>query len=236
MYPLTLPDFRPRSSDSVLRLTSLSRLYLSLINREGQPDLQKKIDALSRAMFRKAASEATPLVDRLHLLSSLYDLLTGTSYIVDRQKTDRWDILAEKVIKEGLPAAKAGDEPTLVALCCCLTDYFYFDPSPEEDPWFLFLRDTVTMFGEGLTSSKAWPGLSLEEALARLELLNRYSYMFLEHRWDKVVAEAFQYYKDRALDTSSLSWRARLSLYDLSVSGNAYLLNEVLADTLMPSN
>ena len=95
------------------------------------------IDALSRAMFRKAASEATPLADRLPLLSSLYGLLNGTSYIVDRRKTERWDTLAEKLIHAAWAPARAGEEEILTPLCLCLADYFYFDPAPEEDPWFL---------------------------------------------------------------------------------------------------
>lgn len=197
------------------------------------PSSSRQIDALSRAMFRKAGRADTPLVERLSLLSSLYDLLTGTSCIVDLRKEDRWVCLAEEVVEAAFPQARAGEEEVLVALCRCLTDYFYFVPNPEEDEWFRFLKATVAKFGESLASSKTWPGLSLEETFARLELMNRYSYMFLDHRWDKVVAEAIQYYKGRALDTSSLSWEARLCLYDLSASGHTCPLDEALADTFM---
>ena len=141
----------------------------------------RQVDALSRAMFRKAASEATPLADRLPLLSSLYGLLNGT------------------IIHAAWEPARAGEEEILTPLCFCLADYFYFDPAPEEDPWFLFLRDTVTRFGEGLASSPHWEGLSLEESLARIGLMNRYSYMFLDHRWDRLVGEAFRHYAARGL-------------------------------------
>ena len=184
------PSFRP--SDSVSHLIFLSRLYVSMAGREEQPvsGFSRQVDALSRAMFRKAASEATPLADRLPLLSSLYGLLNGTSYIVDRRKSERWDTLAEELIHAAWAPARAGEEEILTPLCLCLADYFYFDPAPEEDPWFLFLRDTVTRFGEGLASSPHWEGLSLEESLARIGLMNRYSYMFLDHRWDRLVGEA----------------------------------------------
>ena len=94
------PSFRPRPSD-------------------------RQVDALSRAMFRKAASEATPLADRLPLLSSLYGLLNGTSYIVDRRKTEQWDTLAEKIIHAAWEPARAGEEEILTPLCFCLADYFY---------------------------------------------------------------------------------------------------------------
>ena len=119
---------RPRPSDSVSHLIFLSRLYVSMAGREEQP---------VSAMFRKAASEATPLADRLPLLSSLYGLLNGTSYIVDRRKTEQWDTLAEKIIHAAWEPARAGEEEILTPLCFCLADYFYFDPAPEEDPWFL---------------------------------------------------------------------------------------------------
>ena len=144
---------RPHPSDSVSHLIFLSRLYVSMAGREEQPvsGFSRQVDALSRAMFRKAASEATPLADRLPLLSSLYGLLNGTSYIVDRRKSERWDTLAEKLIHAAWAPARAGEEEILTPLCLCLADYFYFDPAPEEDPWFLFLRDTVTRF------AKAWP-------------------------------------------------------------------------------
>ena len=109
------PSFRPLPSDSVSHLIFLSRLYVSMAGREEQP-----VDALSRAMFRKAASEATPLADRLPLLSSLYGLLNGTSYIVDRRKTEQWDTLAEKIIHAAWAPARAGEEEILTPLCLLL--------------------------------------------------------------------------------------------------------------------
>ena len=225
------PSFRPHPSDSVSHLIFLSRLYVSMAGREEQPvsGFSRQVDALSRAMFRKAASEATPLADRLPLLSSLYGLLNGTSYIVDRRKTERWDTLAEKLIHAAWAPARAGEEEILTPLCLCLADYFYFDPAPEEDPWFLFLRDTVTRFGEGLASSPHWEGLSLEESLARIGLMNRYSYMFLDHRWDRLVGEAFRHYAARALSASSPSPAVWGRLYDLSTEGNACPMDESLA-------
>ena len=75
MTDLLSPDFRPRFTDSVSRLTSLSRLFVSRALREDGPDLSRGVDALSRAMFRKASSPALPLSDRLRLLASLHGLL-----------------------------------------------------------------------------------------------------------------------------------------------------------------
>ena len=116
------PSFRPRPSDSVSHLIFLSRLYVSMAGREEQSvsGFSRQVDALSRAMFRKAASEATPLADRLPLLSSLYGLLNGTSYIVDRRKTERWDTLAEELIHAAWAPARAGEEEILTPLCLCL--------------------------------------------------------------------------------------------------------------------
>ena len=89
--------------------------------RAGRSGFSRQVDALSRAMFRKAASEATPLADRLPLLSSLYGLLNGTSYIVDRRKTEQWDTLAEKIIHAAWEPARAGEEEILTPLCFCLS-------------------------------------------------------------------------------------------------------------------
>ena len=215
------PDFRPRFTDSVSRLTSLSRLFVSRALREDGPDLSRGVDALSRAMFRKASSPALPLSERLRLLASLHGLLNGTTYIVDRRREERWDTLAGEVVEAAFPRARAGEEDVLVPLCLCLADYFYFDPCPESDDWYLFLKSTVDRFGESLSPSGEWPGLCLADALRRIELMNRHSYMFLYHRWDAAIGTAFRHYSAEARKSPTLSPSTRELLRELKAEGNA---------------
>ena len=65
--------------------------------------------------------------------------------------------------------------------------------------------------------------------MARIGLMNRYSYMFLDHRWDRLVGEAFRHYAARALSASSPSPAVWGRLYDLSTEGNACPMDESLA-------
>ena len=118
MTDLLSSDFRPRFTDSVSRLTSLSRLCVSRALREGGSDQSRLVDALSRAMFRKASSPALPLADRLRLLASLHGLLNGTTYIVDRRREERWDTLAGEVVEAAFPRALAGEGWTGLAKAC----------------------------------------------------------------------------------------------------------------------
>ena len=52
MTDLLSADFRPRFTDSVSRLTSLSRLCVSRALRGGGPDQSRLVDALSRLPLR----------------------------------------------------------------------------------------------------------------------------------------------------------------------------------------
>lgn len=223
MSAFSLPAFHASLSDSVLRLTSLSRICTALYGHVDSSALSRQSGSLSRVLFRKAGAESLPLPERLSLLSSLYDLQNGTSFLADREAEERWNALAEELIAAAFACgAQAGDEPLCIPLCRCLSDYFYFDPSPEEDVWFRFLRNTVARFGESISKSSEWPGLSLPEALGRLEVMDRYSYMFLDHTYDGIIGRAFRRYSSLALSVrEGIPLAVWGQLYDLSRSGNA---------------
>lgn len=223
-------DFRPRLSDSVSRLTSYARICTAQYACAGSAALSQKSDALFRVMLRKAASEELPLSERFFLLSSAYDLLHGTTFLADRKKEKQWEDLAETLIGAGILDVKSGENSSFISLCRCLTDYFYFDSSPEDDDWFCFLKSCVTNFGKAFDLSSGWPGLSLEEALGRIEVMNRYSYMFLDHTYDETISRAFRYYSLRAFSEGKQPLSVWGLLYDLALEGNSCPLDEALAD------
>ena len=76
-------------------------------------------------------------------------------------------------------------------------------------------------FGESLSPSGEWPGLSLADALRRIELMNRHSYMFLDHTWDRAIGTAFRHYSAEARKSPTLSPSTRELLRELKAEGNA---------------
>ena len=90
-------------------------------------------------------------VRSLNRLCAAYDRLGNSSTIVDFQAMDRWYARAEQVMEACFPAA-ASDGQIRIALCRCLTCYFY-QPCPDrEDPWFAYLTATADAWAAAFSS------------------------------------------------------------------------------------
>lgn len=94
--------------------------------------------------------------------------------------------------REGFPAP--------ASLCRVLESYFY--PGPwEEDAWFVLLRSTLAHWCRSLSGRSVWAGLPLEEGWFRLEVLNRYSYLFRDGRYDADIIRASRSYASLMCDS-----------------------------------
>ena len=99
-------------------------------------------------------------VRSLNRLCAAYDRLGNSSTIVDFRAMDRWYARAEQVMEACFPAA-ASDGQIRIALCRCLTCYFY-QPCPDrEDPWFAYLTATADAWAAAFSPVRGWEGLRL---------------------------------------------------------------------------
>ena len=224
----------PCLSDSLLRLSLQSRLWQSLYALLSTGRQVDSFPCTLSECSRCAASLSRVLWDRLVLtgdfceklffLSLLYDVETGTAWVADRKKTERWERAFEEAAGACFAETEAGDNLLRIRLCRCLADYFYFDPSPEEDDWFLFLRGTVRHWAATYSPATGWEGLPLSDALERVEVINRYSYMFLDPSADRVTAAAYDFYSRAAALSPVPDYPLWSLCHALALEGHALLL------------
>ena len=138
----------------------------------------------------------SPCLKSLHRLCADYDRLGGSSFLVDFPALDRWYLRAERVMEDSFVPA-ASDGRVCTALCRCLTCYFYQSPSARDDEWFAYLTATADAWAAAFSPVRGWEGLPLDEALERIEVMNRISYMLLDRSRDALLRRAYDYYARR---------------------------------------
>ena len=164
----------------------------------------------------------------LHHLCAAYDRLDSSSYLVDFRKMDRWYALAEQVVQDSFAPA-ASDERVRTALCRCLTCYFY-QPSPDrDDPWFTYLTATADAWATAFSPDRGWDGLPLAEALDRIEVMNRISYMLLDRSRDALLRRACDHYARRISGLARIPAAVQKRWQLLRKEGNALPLTSGVA-------
>ena len=154
-----------------------------------------------------------PCLKSLHRLCADYDRLGGSSFLVDFPALDRWYLRAERVMEDSFVPA-ASDGRVCTALCRCLTCYFYQSPSARDDEWFAYLTATADAWAAAFSPVRGWEGLPLDEALERIEVMNRISYMLLDRSRDALLRRAFNYYARRMEGPGRVSASVR-KLWDI---------------------
>ena len=162
----------------------------------------------------------SPCLKSLHRLCADYDRLGDSSFLVDFPALDRWYLRAERVMEDSfVPAASDGQICT--ALCRCLTCYFY-QPSPDrDDPWFTYLTATADAWAAAFSPDRGWDGLPLAEALDRIEVMNRISYMLLDHSRDALLRRACDHYARRISGLARIPAAVQKRWQVLRTEGNA---------------
>ena len=161
----------------------------------------------------------------LHRLCADYDRLGNSSFLVDYRALDRWQLRAERVM-EGCFAPATADGRLRTALCRCLTCYFY-QPFPDrEDPWFAYLMAAADAWAAAFSPADGWQDLPLDEALERIEVMNRISYMLLDHSRDAVIRRAYGHYARRVDSLGRMPAAVRKHWQTLCAEGNAIPLDK----------
>lgn len=234
----------PSLSDSLSALSMQCRFWQSLSvclstgrSVAGLPsctsvECSRGVSVLSRLLWRKFGLLGDA-ADKLAVLSLLYDLERDASLVADYAREAEWSESFESVAAPCLSDAPSVGERLRIRLCRCLSDYFYFDPSAEDDSWFQFLRDTVRGWAGSFSSVTGWGGLSLPDALERVEVMNRYSYMFLDPSCDAVTGSAYVFYRSGFSLLPASSYGLYFLYHTLSLEGHALPADEELAETIV---
>ena len=223
----------PSPADSVLRLQAHARLYAAVSRlqavgaaRRVYPDCHahaRMAGALVRLLQERLSRTDLPLVDRARLVAALYDLQSEAFPLCPA--------VSDAPFQEAVPAlmdryvsAEADGVLAEATVCRCLACYFYPDLW-DDDEWACLLSDAVCRWASRLQPDGTWPGLSDVTALERIEVMNRYSYLFLDSRFDAAVRRACRRYAslsafDAALGSSD-ELRCLSLCQDLLRQGNA---------------
>ncbi|MDR0895812.1 MAG: hypothetical protein LBN06_11030 [Prevotellaceae bacterium] len=228
-------------SDSIDSLLSQTRIFIALYRlaaihncdheyadmREWSSRSYKLFEALSHK-----GTNSTLFSERCQLLTALYLLNGETGLSYERKTTALCRTASETLF------ADYGNEQTVhhekeaqeALFCRCITDYYYPEAATGES-LFDSYQDILSSWSVAL-SADSWSGLSDLTALARLEVMNRNSYMFRHHEYDIQIAQAYKHYTSRILRQTDLPLHTLGILYDVVMQGNAYPVDRALAGNL----
>lgn len=192
----------PSPADSVLRLLACTRLYaavsrLQAVGAAGRvcPDRRahdSRVSGLLRVLRERLSRPGLSPVDKARLATAYYDL-RFEAVPFSAPGPDEPFLEAVSSLMDRYPSAEEDGAPAEAAVCRCLACYFYPDLW-EDDEWACLLTDTVRRWASCLRPDGTWEGLTAAGALERIEVMNRYSYMFLDGRHDETVRRACGHY------------------------------------------
>lgn len=239
-------NVRPQVSDTSVRLCALARVYMAMYRLHFTLDIpsgdgrslkeySRKAVELFRVMRSKALAETEDLSCRCRLVVQLYDLMNGTDYVADAARQQAWEETADAVLDYYFRHRYADAmqaEAARADVCRCILDFFYFSAPEEEDGWWIFLKDTLTMWAETFVPSSGWKDTDFYTALERVDVMNRYSYMYLDPAFDKVARQAFAFYVPCAVQAAVRQPEVCGLLHDLALEGNAWPVDWTLAERM----
>jgi hypothetical protein len=237
-----ITSLTPSVFDSVERLLAQSRAFLALYrwvitvgcdHQSGnRTEWMQRISELFRVIYKKGLV-TTDFSERSRLLSAMY-LLAGESELAyERSHTNLCHTLCEQLFadyEQLLSDHRHSDrnDPFPEALFCRnITDYYYPEAAVG-DEWFDRYQAILGRWASLLTFSTAttgWRDVGDNVALARMEVMNRNSYMFRDRQYDAQIAQAYRYYLPRLLHPEQLQRHSMYMLgacYDVVMQGNAY--------------
>lgn len=219
-----LPAYLAAPAPSPSCLLSLVRtctaLYRLLSSGTQLPEAgdRQTYTLLADQLFRAVSQRLeTAHCDSLHtralLTEALYSLSRETGRCYDTSRAEVCDAYVAKLMNaytETMPSDSAGT-PLQTAVCRVLESFFYPE-AWEEDEWFMLLRSTLADWCSSLSPEGIWEKLPMEEAWRRLEVLNRYSYLFRDGEFDRKTERTFRRYSQslRSDFTSATVWEAFL--------------------------
>lgn len=203
-----LPAYLAAPAPSPSCLLSLVRtctaLYRLLSSGTQLPEAgdRQTYTLLADQLFRAVSQRLeTAHCDSLHtralLTEALYSLSRETGRCYDTSRAEVCDAYVAKLMNaytETMPSDSAGI-PLQTAVCRVLESFFYPE-AWEEDEWFMLLRSTLADWCSSLSPEGIWEELPMEEAWRRLEVLNRYSYLFRDGEFDAETSQSARGYEN----------------------------------------
>lgn len=234
----------PSPANGVIRLLAYARLYaavsrLQAVGAAGRvwPDRRahdRMAASLVRLLQERLSRSGLPLVDKARLAAAYHDL---RSEAFPFRSSGSDEVFPEAVSSLMDRYSSAAEDGVLAeaTVCRCLACYFYPDLW-DDDEWACLLSDAVRRWASRLQSDGTWPGLADVEALERIEVMNRYSYLFLDGRFDAAVRRACVHYASLpafdAVPGGSDELRCLSLCQDLLRQGNACPRDAAWADRL----
>lgn len=248
--PDTLPD---GVSDSAL--FSLSYIYISVHNLIAVNDLdpeygnrklyRNRIHSLQQTCCQRCGRQRPP-ERRSRMVRLLFSLTKEPVVVFTDGRTEAacqeaaleitrayWK--EREKYPEKLPASPRKEE--FDALRCMADLLFALCEYEEEEKKFLHcLQQKMARWAQQMDPKGEWPGLFADEALERIEIMNRYSCMFLDSAYDTRIRQAYAHYSsflssDRLLTAgrSRENMRTLGLLYEVVMQNLLYPRDRILA-------
>lgn len=196
-----LQQIIPTPSDSTMRLLSLVRIYAALyqmiiVNDSDdefgdREEYACKADKLFHILLDKA-NRTNDIATKSELVSALFTLTEGTSIIREEKRMNSCYNAVIDLMKQ-YGQADSMNARTQAYLYRSLIPFFAPE-AVEDDEWFILLRNTMTDWANTQSPTGSWEGISSATALKRMEVMNSYSYSFLDSRLDGHIRQAYDYY------------------------------------------
>ncbi len=253
LLPLFL-EKRPTEACDVEDLSALVRVYVALYRLTvvcgdaeafgRRSDYARLSDALFPVLLRRAGSESD-FERRARLVSAAFFLSGETSFSYDAARADACREAALGLLHDYSTQERA-DDLAHACVCRCIADLCYPDDAAGAE-WLPRLSDRIDLWARTLDGHGGWAGVSGLLALERVEVMNRYSYMFLDDRFDDAIRRAYGHSAarmsavltdvhaadgPRAAETLSRSMppiAAFAVWYDAAMQGNAYPVDSLSA-------
>lgn len=234
----------PTTESRVGELLALVRVYASMygfvtVNGDvgfGRPaDYAARAEALFPLLLRRA-DETDDFTLRARLVSALFFLSGETSFSYDSAEAGACREAALALLDD-YARAKRPDDLACAGVCRCIADLCYPEGCGCEE-WLGRLAGRVEQWASALDGEGRWADADLRLALERVEVMNRYSYMFLDDSFDGAIRRAWEYCASRfpscgCVDAEQLPLLC--VAYDAALQGNAYAVDRAAADRIASS-
>ncbi len=241
-----LQQIIPTASDSTMRLLSLVRLYTALyqmiiVNDSDEEfgdrqECTRRADKLFHLLFDKA-NRTNDIATKSELVSALFTLTEGTSIIRDKKRINSCYNAVIQLMHQ-YEQTDSTDARTQAYLCQSLIPFFAPE-AVEDDEWFILLHNTMADWAKAQSSNGSWEEIPSTVALKRIEVMNSYSYSFLDSSLDEHTRQAYDYYRTHISTRRGKEVfinKERLhtlgELYGMTTQGNACPMDWKLADKI----
>lgn len=249
LLPL-LPEV-PAAPVSEVRLSALSRIYISIYKLIVVNDLDAELGDRARyermidALFANGWAGYLRLSDfetRGRLLHTLFSLTFEPGAVADEHRAKVCVRAADALVREYL--ALRGETPPEVDpagqadVMRCAAD-LAFPGMNDRRAYRICYRGRLAAWAAALGKEGSWPGLSRNDALRRIGLMNRDSYMFPEGGYESEARRAFAHYVqgfEFPESPESFGWPEILDLgllYEILAQGNLWRVDEALVGRIV---